>query len=237
MSMDIAIAFKKYLQNIKISFATSLLLIFTLFLVNPLFSISGGSLNLTYNLLDQDPLIIILTVVAFIVIIFAYTLLQTIIVYKVEREYDFENKYSKEIKGPFIELLKFNISFYLLLYIAVCFLFDFGLLNNIFINIGLLIITILFWFIPQIIVMEKQSAEYALILNLNYIKKNWVYFIYLFVTVFILILITYIIDILFGAFAGPIIATIFFVVFVIPFIEILKTEVYLDKYDLLKPIR
>ncbi len=237
MSLDINIALKKYMQNIKLVFATSLLLIFTLFLVNPLFSISGGSLNITYNLLNQDALIIILTLIAFVAIIFAYSLLQAIIVYRVEREYDFESKYSKELRRPFIELFKFNVSFYLLLYLALCFLFDFGLLNNIFINIVLLVITILFWFIPQIIVMEKQSAEYALVINLNYIRKNWIYFVYLFLTVFILLLITYIIDVLFGVFAGPIIATAFFVMFVIPFIEILKTEVYLDKYHLLKPIR
>jgi hypothetical protein len=237
MSMDIAVAFKKYLKNIKLVFATTLLLIFTLFLVSPLFSLSSGSLNLTYDLLNQDPLIIILTLVAFIAIVFAYTLLQTIIVYKMGREYNFENKYSREIKKPFIELLKFNVSFFLLIYIALCFLFDVGFVNNLFVNIILLIITLLFWFIPQIIIMEKQSAEYALVLNINYIKKKWVFFIYLFLTAFILMLLTYIIDVLFGGLVGPIISMLFFVMFVIPFIEILKTEVYLNKYDLLKPFK
>ncbi|HRS42291.1 MAG TPA: hypothetical protein P5530_00195 [Candidatus Diapherotrites archaeon] len=237
MSMDIAVAFKKYVKNIKLVFATSLLFIFTLFLVNPLFSLSGGSINLTYELLNQDPLIIILTLIAFIAIIFAYTLFQTIIVFKMGREYDFDNKNSREIKRPFIELLKFNVSFFLLLFIALCILFDFGIVNNIFVNIILFVITLLFWFIPQIIVIEKQSAEYSIVLNINYIKKKPVYFVYLFVTVFILTLLTYIIDVIFGVFAGPIIATVFFVMFVIPFIEILKTEVYLGKYDLLKPFK
>jgi len=235
--MDIAVAFKKYVKNIKIVFATSLLFIFTMFLVNPLFSLSGGSINLTYELLNQDPLIIILTLIAFIAIIFAYTLFQTIIVFKMGREYDFDNKNSREIKRPFIELLKFNVSFFLLLFIALCILFDFGIINNIFVNIILFVITLLFWFIPQIIVIEKQSAEYSIVLNINYIKKKPVYFVYLFVTVFILTLLTYIIDVIFGVFAGPIIATVFFVMFVIPFIEILKTEVYLGKYDLLKPFK
>jgi hypothetical protein len=235
--MDIAVAFKKYVKNIKLVFATSLLFIFTLFLVNPLFSLSGGSINLTYELLNQDPLIIILTLIAFIAIIFAYTLFQTIIVFKMGREYDFDNKNSREIKRPFIELLKFNVSFFLLLFIALCILFDFGIVNNIFVNIILFVITLLFWFIPQIIVIEKQSAEYSIVLNINYIKKKPVYFVYLFVTVFILTLLTYIIDVIFGVFAGPIIATVFFVMFVIPFIEILKTEVYLGKYDLLKPFK
>lgn len=237
MSLDIAVAFKKYVRNIKLVFATSLLFIFMLFLVNPLFSLSGGSINLSYELLNQDPLFLILTLAAFIAIIFAYTLLQTILVYKMGREYDFDNKNSREIRKPFIELLKFNISFYLLLFIALCILFDFGLVNNLLVNIILFVITILFWFIPQIIVIEKQSAEYSVVLNMNFIKKKPVYFVYLFVTVFILTLLTYIIDIIFGVFTGPIISTVFFVMFVIPFIEILKTEVYLGKYDLLKPFK
>lgn len=235
--MDLSAAFKKYKTNIKLVLATSLLLIFTLFLVNPIFSLSGGNLNLSYNLLNQDPLIILLTLIAFAAIIFAYSLLQTLVVYKVQNEYGFDKRNSFEIRRPFLELLKFNMSFFLLLYIFICFLFDLGLLNNLFINLGLLILTALFWFIPQIIIMEKQSAEYALYNNLNYIKKKWVYFIYLFVSVFILTMITYIIDVLFGIFVGPIIATVFFVVFVIPFIEILKTEVYLQKYNLLKPLK
>ncbi len=237
MGMDISNAFKKYKSNIKLVMSTSLLLIFTLFLVNPLFSLAGGSLNVTYDLLNQNPLIILLTIVAFLAIVFAYTLVQTLVVYRVQQEYGFDKRNSFEIKRPFLELLKFNASFFLLLYIGLCFLFDFGLLNNVLVNICLLILTALFWFIPQIIIMEKQSAEYALIINLNYIKKNWVYFVYLFVAVFILTLVTYIIDALFGVFTGPIIATVLFVVFVIPFIEILKTEVYLDKYNLLKPIK
>lgn len=235
MGLDISLALKKYKNNIKLVFATSLLLIFVLFLVNPLFSISGGSLNLVYTILNQEPLIILLTIIAFIAIIFAYTLLQTLIVYKIQNEYGFDKRNSLEIKKPFIELLKFNVSFFLLIYIGLCFLFDFGLLNNIYINLILLVITALFWFIPQIIIMEKQSAEYALIINLNYIKKKAIHFVYLFVSVFILTLVTYIVDVIFGVFLGPIISTVFFVIFVIPFIEILKTEVYLDKYNLLKP--
>jgi hypothetical protein len=121
------------------------------------------------------------------------------------------------------------------MYIVLCFLYDLGLLENILINVGLLIISTIFWFIPQIVIMEKEKTERALIINFNYLKKNGVLLVYLFVTAFILTLITYFLDVLFGVIAGSVISTLFFILFVIPFIEILKTEVYLDKYKLLKP--
>lgn len=235
MGMDIVLAIKKYIQNIKIIFSISLLLMFVLFLINPLFSLFGGSLNISYNILNQDPFTILLTLIAIASFITAFTFFQTIIIYKVENEYEFDKKQSREIKEPFFELLKFNLGFYLLMYIVLCFLYDLGLLENILINIGLLIISTIFWFIPQIVIMEKEKTERALIINFNYLKKNGVLLVYLFVTAFILTLITYFLDVLFGVIAGSIISTLFFILFVIPFIEILKTEVYLDKYKLLKP--
>lgn len=237
MGLDIVLSLKKYLQNIKVIFSISLLLIFVLFLINPLFSLFGGSLNISYNILNQDPFTILLIIIAIAIFIVAFTFFQTIIVFRIENEYEFDKKQSRDIKEPFFELLKFNLSFYLLMYIIMCFLYDIGLLENILINILLLFISIIFWFMPQIIIMEKEKTERALIINFNYLKKNGVLLVYLFVTTFILTLITYFIDVIFGLLGGTIIATLFFVLFVIPFIEILKTEVYLDKYNLLKPNR
>lgn len=235
MGLDIILSLKKYLQNIKVIFSISLLLIFVLFLINPLFSLFGGSLNLSYNILNQDPFTLLLIMVAIAVFIVAFTFFQTIIVFRVENEYEFDKKQSKEIKEPFFELLKFNLVFYLLLFIIICFLYDVGLLENILINIVLLFVSVIFWFMPQIIIMEKEKTERALIINFNYLKKNAILLVYLFVTAFILTLITYFLDVIFGLLGGTIVSSLFFVLFVIPFIEILKTEVYLDKYKLLKP--
>ena len=235
MGLDIILSLKKYLQNIKVIFSISLLLIFVLFLINPLFSLFGGSLNISYNILNQDPFTLLLIMVAIAVFIVAFTFFQTIIVFRVENEYEFDKKQSKEIKEPFFELLKFNLVFYLLLFIIICFLYDVGLLENILINIVLLFVSVIFWFMPQIIIMEKEKTERALIINFNYLKKNAILLVYLFVTAFILTLITYFLDVIFGLLGGTIVSSLFFVLFVIPLIEILKTEVYLDKYKLLKP--
>jgi hypothetical protein len=233
--MDLILAFKKYFLNIKFVLLTSILFIFTLFAINPLFKITGGSLDVTYNLLLENPISIFITLLAITTFTLIFSLLQTIIIYRVEDSYAFEKYSFSEIKNSFKELFQFNIIYYLLIILLSSFLYEYKLLDNIFINFILFVISLLFWFIPQIIILEKEKAAHALIINYNYIKRNYLYLIYLFISCFILIIITYILDIIFGVFGGTIISTVFFVLFVIPFIEILKTEIYLDKYNLLKP--
>jgi len=233
--MDLLLTFKKYFLNIKFVLLTSVLFIFTLFAINPLFKITGGSLDISYNLFLENPISIIITLIAITTFILIFTLLQVILIYRVEDSYAFEKYPISDIRKSFIELFQFNIIYYLIIVLLSSFLYEIGLLDNIFTNLILFIISILFWFIPQIIVLEKEKAIHALVINFNYIKRNYLYLIYLFISCFILVLITYVIDVIFGVFGGTIISNIFFVLFVIPFIEILKTEIYLDKYNLLKP--
>lgn len=233
--MDYILSFKKYIKNINVILLISILLLFSLFIVNPMFSLIGGSLNISYNLITQDVATIILTIISFITFIITYSLIQTTIIFRVEREYDFEKYNKEEIKERFSELLKFNVLFYLLIFFLCAFLYEINLLQNAITNLLLTIVIIFFWFIPQIIVMEKEKATTALIINFNYLKNNWHRLIYLFITAFILVFLTHILDGTIKGNLGIFISTLFFVLFVIPFIEILKTEVYLDKYSLLKP--
>jgi hypothetical protein len=233
--MDLLISLKKYILNFKVVLLISILLLFSLFIVNPMFSLVGGSLNLSYTIITQDVVVILLTIISFITFVITYTLIQTTIIFRVEREYDFEKYNKEEIKERFTELLKFNVLFYLLIFFLCSFLYDVNLLQNPIINLLLAIVILFFWFIPQIIVMEKEKATTALIININYIKNNWHRLLYLFIVSLILVFITYVIDGAIYGNLGVFFSTVFFVLFVVPFIEILKTEVYLDKYSLLKP--
>ncbi len=235
--MDLIISLKKYFKNIKIILLISVLLLFSLFLVNPMFSLVGGSLNLSYSVITQNVVVVLLTIVSFITFIITYTLIQTTIIFRVEREYDFEKYNKEEIKERFTELLKFNVLFYLLVFFLCVFLYDVGVLQNAVTNLLLMLFIMFFWFMPQIIVMEKERAANALLININYIKRNWSYLVYLFVSSFVLVYVAQVIDGAIKGNVGTIVATLFFVLFVIPFIEILKTEIYLDKYSLLKPKR
>ncbi len=235
--MDIIISFIKYMKNIKVIMLVSVLFLFSLFLVNPMFTLIGGSLNLSYMIISENAAMILITTISLITFVVIYTLIQTTIIFRIEKEYDFEKYNKKEIQERFYELLKFNVLFYLLLFFLCAFLYEINILKNPIVNLILMIAIMFFWFIPQIIVMEKEKAITALLININYVKRNWKYIIYLFVVSFILVYMTYILDGAIKGNLGVVLSTMFFVLFVVPFIEILKTEVYLDKYSLLKPKR
>lgn len=98
-----------------------------------------------------------------------------------------------------------------------------------------LVIALLLWFVPQVIIMEKESIGASIVISAKYWKRNWFFMISLFVAAFLLMFLTYIIEIALGNVVGPIVSLFLFVIFIIPYIEILKTEVYLNKYRLLKP--
>ncbi len=234
--MDIGITFRKYFENYKIILSLSVLFLFLLFLINPIFSVFGGNLNISYNILDQVPGDIILTIISCLVIIFVYSLIQTVLIYRIGSDYKISDRVqARDIKSHFIKLTKFNWVFFLLMYGISVVLYNLFLLNNIIISLVLLIITLMLWFVPQVIIMEKESIGASIIISTKYWKRNWFFMISLFVAAFLLMFITYIIDIAFGSIVGPIISIFVFVIFIIPYIEILKTEVYLNKYRLLKP--
>jgi hypothetical protein len=234
--MDVILSFKKYIENYKIAFSYSILFIFLLFIIDPFISMFGGTLNLSYNLMNGHIVNILLVFLTVFVLTFIYSLLQTILIYKIGKDYSFaETIPFKKIKKVFYKLVRYNFSFFLIMFLISVILFDLNLLNNYITQIILLIIAVLLWFVPQVIVLENEDVLKAIYLSGLYFKRNWFHFITLFLCSFILILITSLLDILIPSIGGTIISSLFLIVFTIPFIEILKTEIYLNKYNLLKP--
>ncbi|GEM_PF-831201 len=234
--MDITLSLRKYLENHKIILSLSVLFIFLLFLIDPLYSVFGGTLNLSYSILYAPIGNIVFSLIAALVLLFIFSLIQTILIYKIGRDYSISETISfSKIRTPFYKLLKFNWIFFLIIFALSVLLYNIALLNNIIVQIILFIISILLWFVPQVIVMENETIGLSIIYSITYWKRNWFHLITLFITAFILVLIAGLLDVLLGVVAGPIASIAFFVLFVIPFVEILKTEVYLNKYNLLKP--
>jgi hypothetical protein len=234
--MDVILSFKKYIENYKIAFSYSILFIFLLFIIDPFISMFGGTLNLSYNLMNGHIVNILLVFLTVFVLTFIYSLLQTILIYKIGKDYSFaETIPFKKIKKVFYKLVRYNFSFFLIMFLISVILFDLNLLNNYITQIILLIIAVLLWFVPQVIVLENEDVLKSIYLSGLYFKRNWFHFITLFLCSFILILITSLLDILIPSIGGTIISSLFLIVFTIPFIEILKTEIYLNKYNLLKP--
>lgn len=236
--MDIVLSFKKYLENIKLAFAYSVLFIFLLFIIDPLYSIFGGGLNLAYDIVNVSFLNAIVVLFTALVFLFIYSLIQTALIYKVGKDYNFsETLPFHKIKNVFYKLFKFNFLFFVLLFLISSILYDINILNNIFVQVILLLITLIFWFVPQSIVLENENIAFSTLKSINYIFKNWFDLFILFIICFILFILTIFLDVLIPGIAGIVVSNLFLVIFIIPYIEILKTENYLNKYNLLKPIK
>jgi hypothetical protein len=234
--MDISLSFRKYIENHRIGFITSILFIFTLFLINPLFSLFGGSLNISYNLFSGLLDDIISSLLAILIMIFIYSILQSTIIFRIRNTYEISEKVKyKDIKKSLYKVYLFNILYFLIFYFISLVLYKLNLLNNIITQIILFIIAILLWFVPQVIVIEERNLKTSIYTSIIYWKNNWFHLITLLFTSFILVLLAIFIDGVFLGITGTIISSIFMVLFVIPYIEILKTEIYLNKYRLLKP--
>lgn len=80
--MDLFLTFKKYIENYKIILSLSALFIFLLFLINPVFSLFGGTLNITYNILNFELGNVVISLLASLILLFIFSLVQTIIIYK-----------------------------------------------------------------------------------------------------------------------------------------------------------
>jgi len=234
--MDIGLSFKKYVENYRIVFITTVLFVFVLFIINPVFSLFGGSLNLSYNLFTAYPDDIVSSLLAVLIMLFIYSVLQTMIIFKVGNTYCISRELEfKDIKKPFYRILSFNWIYFLVLYFLSLVLYKLNLFNNIITQLILFIVTVFLWFVPQIVVMENQGVLNSIYISITYWKNNWFHLITLLVASFALVFIAMVLDAIFVGITGTIISVIFMVLFVIPYIEIIKTEIYLNKYKLLKP--
>ncbi len=234
--MDLILSFKKYIENYKLAFSFSILFIFLLFIIDPLINIFGGTLNLSYNVVNAHFVNLILILVTTFVLMFIYSLIQSVLIYKIGKEYSISEIVPfKKVQKLFYKLLRFNFAFFLLIFLLSSIFYDLNILNNVIVQIIFLIISVALWFVPQILILENETISKSILLSIKYFKRNWFHFITLFLTAFILILITSLLDVLIPGVGGIVVSTGFFVIFVIPYIEILKTEIYLNKYNLLKP--
>ncbi|HOD89470.1 MAG TPA: hypothetical protein PKK56_00045 [archaeon] len=229
-------AFNKYVKNYKLVLAYSVLFIFLLFIIDPLFKMYGGGINLTYNIFGTNFLAIVLTLISVLLLIFVFSLIQAALIHKVTDDYFVGRRiHLQEIKTSFLKLFKFNGITFLLIYIVSLILYDLFLLNNIIVSLIFFGIALLLWFTPQAIVIEKDNVGVSMLFSIKYLK-NWKDALLVFVTTFILTFISILLDVVIGGIVGPILSILFFTLFVIPYIEILKTDLYLSKYRLLKPM-
>lgn len=107
------------------------------------------------------------------------------------------------------------------------------------VNLIFLILSSLFLFVPQAIVVDEVSIRYSMLESLEFIRKNRGIFALILVLgsvlLAVILLLEYLLDVLtIGVYIGRLVCFLIVAFFLIPFFEALKTYVYMMKFEMLK---
>lgn len=228
-----------YLANSKAAVIFGTLLVFVaLFIQLSNVFASSGSMFFDYNLSGQGPLMIVAEAALLVIFLALYSAFSSIIVFSVRSEMSHVRMrfYLQEMLEKFALRL---FTFYLILVVGLSLLgvILIGAGVNVFtINLLFLLITVFLLFVPQAIVVDERGLMKALYYNFEFIFSNFPAFILVIVVSAIILLIVPLIELYFDAFnyIGSLVSIVIVLLFVVPFIETLKTQLYMLKFSMVK---
>jgi len=230
-------AFLHYKRNFKAAIAFALLLVFV-----PVFSIfesvfvTGGSMFLDYNVVDMQQIAIFIA--ALLLFLVFYSFFMSIIVFSVRKDLSKVKLqlYLHEMIQKFtLKLFVFFLAFSLLLYAAVLVLLVLGA-DLLVASLLVLVVSLFTMFVPQSIVVDEEDVLHAVMNNLEFIGKNPKDFVKLLVVGCVLLALSSLIGELVDSFylVGAYVSLFLALVFVLPFLECMKTRMYMMKFELIR---
>ncbi|MEM0360308.1 MAG: hypothetical protein QXK06_03155 [Candidatus Diapherotrites archaeon] len=247
INMILENSWKEYLSNFRAALAFGLLLFFVPFFMLDFFAsqnifFSSGSFFLEYNVAAPAVLLVEFALLSVFLVFFAFFL--SLIVFGVRK-----NLSKVRVEYYLAEMIqKFSLKIFLFFWFYLLAFFVFGLLVSIFIgpaftvllvSIILLVFSLFALFVPQAIVVDEVSTTDAFKESALFIAKNPRSFLTVVCLGIVLttavILLEYALDFLaIWLLPGRFVSIIIFLVFVVPFLEVLKTYIYMMKFDLVK---
>ncbi|MFH1544619.1 MAG: hypothetical protein ABIE23_00800 [archaeon] len=227
-----------YFENIKLSLLFGVLLVFVFFFLffSNLF-ISSGSIFLEYSLNEVNIGVLALEIAVIAVFLVFYSAFVSLMIFnvrnklnKVKVDYYLKDKLHRFSLKLFVFLLVYFIVLFFLSSLLVFFSLPVWI-----VNLLLLIVSLFFLFLPQAIVVDEDSITHCIANNLEFMGKNILPVIKIIVVSMVLIaviaLVEYALDVV--ALIGRYISLIILLVFVVPFIEVMKTRLYMTKFTLI----
>ncbi|AJF60706.1 MAG: hypothetical protein QT03_C0001G1226 [archaeon GW2011_AR10] len=230
---------KHYSDNFITVLGFAMLLVFVLlFLQLPSNFLSSGSIMLEFSILSENLLesaVLLLSVIVFLLIYSAFVALIVFAVRKdfgkVKLYYYLNEKVYSFAKRYFLFNLGFSAALFVLLSAFVYLSAPEALTAFV-----LFVVAALFIFVPQSIVVDEGSIEASILNNFEFIGQNKKYFFLVLAAGIVLValinLAEFFIDSLF--FVGSFITIALSLIVVVPLMEILKTELYTRKFELVK---
>lgn len=227
------------MDNFTTVLAFALLLVFVmLFSQIPNNVVSSGTVLLDYNFIKDNPLFFLAELISMIAFLFFYSVFIVLIVFAVRRDLSkvkIHYYLAEKIQKFAVKLFMFLLFFSLAAVISAAFLINFGIPIEV-INLTLLIIALLLLFLPQSIVIDETSLPSSIKGNIEFMGKNVRGTLLVLGTGAILIALLPLLEYVFDLFFlyGSYVSLLITLLFIIPYLEVLKSQMYMHKFDLVK---
>ncbi|HLC78868.1 MAG TPA: hypothetical protein VJG83_00420 [archaeon] len=237
--MDFVAAIRAYADNFSTALAFALLLVFVLpFGAISNSFISSGTVLLGYGFLNQPLLDSIILLLLATVFLFFYSILICLMVLAVRRDVSSvkTNYYLSE------KIHKFAVKYFkfLAVFTIICALLSSVLVELnvpiVLVNVVIFALSAIFLFLPQTIVVDEEGLGASILTNWEFIAKNVPSFVFLLLfgifSVFVVVVFEFAVDYFFAF--GSFISLLFSLVVLVPFLEVLKTMIYMKRFSIIE---
>lgn len=230
---------KYYFENFSSVQGFGLLLVFVLFFMN--FSsifFSTGSVFFDYSFLQKPSIDLLLLFAGMLVFFFFYSLFVVLIVFSVRNHLSRVKTHYYLTEKIRLFALKYFVFLCLSAFFSFLAWFFFGIFLGVKILafIAMFALFFVFLFLPQAIVVDEQSLFSSIQNTIDFFSKNMPSNALVFFTTLVFFYAAVLSEFILNYFfmPGEFFSLLFLTVFVVPFIEILKTVYYMQKFGLVK---
>jgi hypothetical protein len=230
---------EQYKANFKTALVFALLLVFVpVFSSFPNIFISSGSLFMDYNVLSVPPEMLLAEAGLTALFLLFYSFFLSIIIFSVRKglsKLKLQLYLHEMIQKFTLRIFAFYILFCLLAFLFVSAMLLLGI-HILLASLILLIAAFLLMFVPQAVVIDEEGLRHALSTNFDFLLKRPLDFFKIAFVGAVLLALLQLLE--FGlaqiTLLAPYISLFLALVFILPFLEIMKTYLYLMKIDLIK---
>lgn len=231
--------FRQYRENLKLSLSFSILLVFIFFFLR--FSnvaLLNGTLFFDYSFAPLGIEVVVAEMLAVLVFVAMYSILLTLLLLAVRNDLSHIKVrfYLREMVQRFFLTVFLYFVMLSILFVALVTIGVWLNLPLILVNIILLIISLSLIFVPQSLVIDEKPIVESIQNNWYVIRAHPMDFLLVVVLSMVAVGILPLIEALVDSFvyAGRYITILLMFVVIIPFIEILKTILYMNRFELVR---
>lgn len=247
VGMILGNAFREYIANFRVALAFGLLLLFVPVLMLDFFQsqnlfFSSGSFFVEYKVVSPDILLAELLVAVVFLVFFSFFV--SLMVFGIRK--DLSKVRVEYYLSEMVQKFTVKIFLFFLLYSITLFALGFFLVlvlepgtGALLASLVLLVVSLFFLFVPQAIVVDEVGVFDAVKESLDFVSKNVHSFFTVIVVGSVLLAIILLLEFALDFFVlellpGRFVSAFLLFVFLVPFLEALKTYLYMFKFDLVK---